>query len=361
VRVLVLAPYPLGHAPSQRFRWEQYLEPLRECGIVLEPSCFLDDHGMRVVHRAGAWGEKTRLAVFGGMRRLRDTVNARRYELILVHRESLPLGPAWVERALVALGVPYALDLDDAIYLGDTSAANRRLAWLDNGQRTVSVVERASLVLAGNEHLASWARMHTARVEVVPTTIDTDVYRPVPRGDHGEICIGWTGSMSTIAHLELLVPVLRELQQESRVRIRVIGDSGFQIQGASVEALPWREETEVEDLGPIDIGIMPLPDDEWARGKCGLKALQYMSLGIPTVLSPVGVNVAIAQGGAAVLASTAKEWKEALRSLIGDPGRRVQVGAAGRRRVEESYSVRAMLPAWERALRIAARPARPGG
>jgi glycosyltransferase involved in cell wall biosynthesis len=355
MRVLVLAPYPLGRAPSQRFRWEQYIEPLRERGIFLEPSCFLNDHGMSVIHRPGAWREKVRLTLAGALRRLHDTALARQYDLVLVHRESLPVGPAWVERVLRGLRVPYAFDFDDAIYLGAASPANRRVAWLKGAEKTIGVVRGAALVLAGNQHLADWARGHTSRVAVIPTTIDTSSYLPSPEASRDSVRIGWTGSMSTIAHLEPLAPVLRDLQREHRVRIRVIGHPPFQIPGAEIESLPWRAETELEDLRPVDIGVMPLPDDEWARGKCGLKALQYMALGIPTVLSPVGVNVTIAKGGAAVLASTTEEWKRVLSSLISDPERRQEVGGAGRRRVEEGYSVEAMLPVWEQALRDAAR------
>jgi glycosyltransferase involved in cell wall biosynthesis len=151
-----------------------------------------------------------------------------------------------------------------------------------------------------------------------------------------------------------LEPVLRELQQRHGIRIRVIGSPAYTMAGARLESLPWSAATEVDDLRAIDIGVMPLPDDEWARGKCGLKALQYMALGIPTVLSPVGVNVEIAANGAALLASTATEWVEALEALIADEALRVKLGLAGRRRVERDYSVKSMLPVWERALRDAA-------
>jgi glycosyltransferase involved in cell wall biosynthesis len=191
-------------------------------------------------------------------------------------------------------------------------------------------------------------------VAVIPTAVDTDRYQPVPASDHQPVCVGWTGSMSTIPHLELLAPVLREVQREAQVSLRVIGYPPFRIPGATVESLPWRSETELDDLSVIDIGVMPLFNDEWSRGKCGFKALQYMALGIPTVMSPVGVNVKIASGGAAVLASSDREWKQALRSLISSAARRAELGAAGRRRVEAEYSVRAVLPSLEKALRAAA-------
>ncbi len=157
--------------------------------------------------------------------------------------------------------------------------------------------------------------------------------------------------MSTIAHLDLLAPTLRELQRERGITIRVIGDAGYTIDGATLHALSWKAATEIEDLRPIDIGVMPLPDDQWARGKCGLKALQYMALGIPTVMSPVGVNSHIARDGAALLASTPAQWMNALRSLLDDPQLRARVGQAGRVRVQDEYSVAATVSLWERGLR----------
>src|SRR5262249_17735773 len=149
--------------------------------------------------------------------------------------------------------------------------------------------------------------------------------------------------------------VLREIQRERGVELRVIGDRSYSLPGARVEALEWSAATEIADLQRIDIGVMPLPDDEWSRGKCGLKALQYMALGIPTVLSPVGVKREIARDGAAILADGEVEWLQSLRRLIDDPALRSSVGEAGRIRVERAYSVTATLPLWEDVLRDAAR------
>jgi glycosyltransferase involved in cell wall biosynthesis len=344
----------LGRAPSQRFRWEQYVEPLRRNGISLEPSSFLDDRGVDVAHAPGEWAGKTATIAAGFGRRLWDALVARRHDLVLVHRESSPVGPAWVEWWLRAAGVPYVFDFDDAIYLSAASAANRRFAQLKSPRKVVNVVRGAQRVLAGNSHLAEWASAYSASVDVIPTTIDTDIYQPVTRPYTGTVCIGWSGSPSTIEHLRLLEPVLLDLQRERGITIRVIGDSSYKLDGAIIDAMDWNAHTELGDLSPIDIGVMPLPDDEWSRGKCGLKALQYMALGIPTVLSPVGVNCEIARDGAAVLAGSHAEWGEALRALIDDPDLRTRFGDAGRTRVETEYSVHAMLSHWECALRDAA-------
>ena len=354
MRVLVLAPYPLNSAPSQRFRWEQYIEPLRERGIWLEPSTFLDGRGMDVAHRPGEWYAKAVAIGAGFRRRVADAAHARRYDLVLVHRESGPVGPAWIERALRAAAIPYVFDFDDAIYLPAASAANQKFAWLKGHRKVANVVQGAAMVLAGNHDLAGWAARFTGNVEVVPTTIDTDRYVRAERPREPQLCIGWSGSPPTIVHLKLLEPVLRELQRERAIAIRIIGDASYRMDGAVIQALPWKADSEIHDLSRIDIGVMPLPDDEWSRGKCGLKALQYMALGIPTVLSPVGVNREIARDGAAILASTHAEWVEALRTLIDDQALRSRVGVAGRARVEQEYSVHAVLPRWERALRTAA-------
>lgn len=360
LRALVLAPYPLGTVPNQRFRFEQQIARLRPHGIELEVSSFLPAGVMPALHQPGGYGRKVGAVLGGAVRRLRNLLAARAYDVALVSREGAPLGYPLVERLLPRLGLPYAFDFDDAIYISNVSGANSFLRPLKFAGKVPLVVAGASLVVAGNDHLAAWARAHNGSVTTIPTTIDLSSYRPPsPRRDDGRPpCIGWSGSVTTAPYLDALAPLLRDLQREHGVRIRVIGDAGYRIPGAEVEALPWREETEVEDLSEIDIGVMPLPDDEWARGKCGLKALQYMALSIPTAMSPVGVNSKIAAGGAARLAGSPAEWRTTLTELIADPGLRARLGAAGRERVEQEYSADATTMRWAEALRTAAHAGR---
>jgi glycosyltransferase involved in cell wall biosynthesis len=354
--VLVLAPYPPDTAPNQRFRFEQYIGRLEHDDIHLEVSSYLDAGMVPVVHQRGRYAQKAAAAVHGIGRRLRDLAVARAYDLVLISRESAPLGPPLIERLLGALEVPYAFDFDDAIYLPNSSPANRAMAPFKFAAKASMTARHASLVIAGNEQLASWARQHTEQVVVIPSTIDTAYHlpRPVRRDPGRPVCVGWTGSVTTLPYLEALAPVLRDLQRDHGVRLRVIGDEHYRIEGAVVEALPWRRETEIADLQELDIGLMPLPDDEWARGKCGLKALQYMAIGIPAVMSPVGVNPSIAEGGVGRLASTPAQWRGVLEELIGDPGLRAELGARGRDRVQRHYSVDAVAASWAQALRSAA-------
>jgi glycosyltransferase involved in cell wall biosynthesis len=257
---------------------------------------------------------------------------------------------------LPSLGVPYVLDFDDAIYLSNTSDANRGLAKLKFAGKTAIIARHAELVVVGNEYLAGWAAQHAARVDVIPTTVDTVTYTPrrAVRDRDRDVCIGWSGSVTTARYLDAITPVLRDLQRRYGVRIRVIGDEEYRISGADVDAIRWQANSEVEDLQEIDIGVMPLPDDEWARGKCGLKALQYMALGIPTVMSPVGVNRKIASGGSAWLAESTEDWSRALTELILDSRLRDTLGRKGRERVEHEYSADVAAPRWAEALRSVA-------
>lgn len=349
-----MAPYPLRTTPSQRFRFEQYLEPLRAHGIACEVRPLLDPETAKILYRPGFLGQKAGLVLRGALARLRDLAEARRFDVVMVHREAYPLGYPLIERLLSWIGRPYLFDFDDAIYLSNTSQANRFIAPLKFAQKTAVIAAHASCVIAGNPHLADWARAYNPRVRVIPTTIDTQRYTPQPKATGGPVCVGWSGSVTTIEHLRPLSGVLRRVQARYGVRLRVLGDPRFTIEGAAVESLPWQEATEVADLAPLDIGIMPLPDEEWARGKCGLKALQYMGLGIATVMSPVGVNAEIAAGGAARLASTDAEWEATLGQLIEDATARRTLGAAGRARVVERYSIEANVPRYVEAIRAAA-------
>jgi glycosyltransferase involved in cell wall biosynthesis len=351
--VLVLAQYPAGMAPGQRFRFEQYIVPLAELGIELEPRAVLDERAMATLYQPGHTVAKVRFALRGVVERVRDVLAARRYDLAFVYRAVYPVGPSVFERALARLGVPYVFDFDDAIYIPHTSRANWFVRPLKYTGKTKASAAAAALVTTGNAHLAAWARQHNDNVRVLPTTIDTGSYgfTPVDQAKTGALTVGWTGSPTTIPHLETVASVLAQLQREEGIGIRVIGDRRFGIAGAEVRATDWKADSEVADLRDFDIGIMPLPDDEWSRGKCGLKALQCMALGIPTVMSPVGVNTDIAQGGAAALASTPEDWVRVLRELIHDPVERARLGVEGRKRVVESYSVEANVGVWADALR----------
>ena len=252
------------------------------------------------------------------------------------------LGPAIIERLLRYKRVPIVFDFDDAIFLHYTyiSPISRYLRLLKFPGKTKTICELADHVLVGNPYLAEYASKFNSKVTVVPTTINTAVC-PIngskPRSRPP--VIGWTGSYSTIQYLDALGPTLQQLAKRERFKLRVIGVSSYNLPGVDVEAMPWRSETEIADLREMDIGIMPMPDDGWTRGKCGLKALQYMALGIPTICSPVGVNTTIIQDGVnGLIATSETEWLNQLTRLIRSPDLGQELGKAGRVTVETDYS-----------------------
>lgn len=352
-RVVALVPYPTGRAPGQRYRIEQWAPVLRQYGVHIRFSPFLSSRGMDVLYQDGHLGTKVRETVEGYLRRVSEIVRSSSADVIFVYREAALLGPAWIER-LLALGRPLVFDFDDAIYLGDTSRANAWAQRLKPRTKAATICRIARHVTVGNEFLSRFAMNHTRDVTVIPSTIDTELYEMRPSGQNSVPVVGWTGSATTVRYLAALAPALRRLREKREFDMRVIG-GGIKIEGLAVHSIPWRCETEVEDLRGLDVGLMPLPDDEWSQGKCGLKALQYMALGVPPVVSPVGVNGEIVRDGVnGFHARSEDEWIDRIALLLEDESLRQSLGREARRTVEEAYSTRVHAPRMARVLTTAA-------
>lgn len=343
IRVLALVPYPTGRAPGQRYRIEQWAPFLRREGVDVAFSPFLSQRGMEVLYEPGHVAVKSWQTLRGYIRRLGEAIRSTSTDVVFVYREAALLGPAWIEQ-LLALRRPLVFDFDDAIYLADTSQANAWSRMLKSTGKIETICRVARHVTVGNEFLATFARDRSEKVTVVPSTIDTDVYQIQPRARNHVPVIGWTGSATTARYLTTLAPALMRLREKREFELRVIG-AKVDVEGLAVRCLPWRAETEADDLRALDVGLMPLPDDEWSRGKCGMKALQYMALGIPPVVSPVGVNATIVRDGInGFYASTEEEWIDRIALLLEDESLRRSLAQQGRRTVEESYSARVHVP-----------------
>jgi glycosyltransferase involved in cell wall biosynthesis len=352
-RVLALVPYPAGRAPGQRYRIEQWAPLLCREGVHVTLSPFLSQRGMDVLYEPGHVALKARETLRGYLRRLEEVLRLASADVVLVYREAAMLGPAWIER-LVALQRPLVFDFDDAIYLADTSQANAWSRRLKPPMKAATICRLARHVTVGNELLARFAKTHAKDVTVVPSTIDTDFYQVQPRVRNRVPVIGWTGSATTVPYLTALAPALRRLRAKREFELRVIGAKA-DIEGLPIRCLPWRAATEPDDLRALDVGLMPLPDDEWSRGKCGMKALQYMGLGIPPVVSPVGVNATIVRDAVnGFHARTEEEWIDRMALLIEDESLRRSLGQAARKTVEESFSARVHAPRVARILAEAA-------
>jgi glycosyltransferase involved in cell wall biosynthesis len=342
-RILFVSAHPRGFAPSQRFRFEQYVDFLAEHGFETTFSPIVREEEYPFLYAPGNTARKARMFARGLAERLWQSLRRPDADVAIVQREAIQLGTTVFESALARSRTRLVFDFDDAIWLPDTSPANRRMAWLKRPGKVPRLIRLSDQVWAGNDYLAGYARQFSDAVHVVPTTVDTDRHRPSPGGDGARpVVLGWTGSASTLKHFELVVPVLLRIRERfgDQITLKLIGDGAYRNDALGLRGAAWREATEIEDLRDIDIGLMPLPDDEWAEGKCGLKALQFMALELPVVTSPVGVNTAIIEDGAnGFLATTDDEWFDRLAALIESAELRARIGAAARATVVERYSV----------------------
>ena len=347
MRMLFLALWSPDRSPSQRYRIEQFLEYWNQRGLSTDYDWILRSTEMSDFY-AGNVKAKLSLVARATARRVaglsRHALRSENYDVVLVQRQAFFLGGPWVEW-IASRRSPVVFDFDDAIWMRDVSNGNRHFAALKNVRKVPAIVRMASTVVAGNAYLAEWARAYNPNVVVVPTCVDTDRYVPgmAVRQPGEPVVVGWSGSPSTMKHFELVVPVLRTIKRKygGLVRFKVVGDPGYRNVDLGICGEAWRSDQEVNALQAMDIGIMPLPDDEWAKGKCGLKALTYMATGTATVASPVGVNTEIIRDGVdGYLPGTEDEWVARLSQLIEDPEVRGRFGAAGRRAVEERYSVK---------------------
>lgn len=362
MRILAIVPSVYDTNPSQRFRIEQWEPLLRERGVEVTFKPFESKQLNAILYKQGHMAEKLKLVGEALRRRAGDVRSARGYDAVYVLREAALLGPPVFERWLARTGVPYVFDFDDAVFLQYVSPSNGYLSYLKFSGKTRAICRMAAHVMAGNQYLADYAGAVNERVTIIPTTIDTEKYTVEPRAENDVPVVGWSGSFSTAVHLATVKSALRKLAERERFRLRVIGAPDFEIEGVDVEAMPWRAATELEDLRPFDVGIMPLPDDQWSRGKCGLKALQYMALGVPTVCSPVGVNSEIIRDGEnGLLASAEDEWVEKLSALLRSKEERARLGRAGRETVEARYSAAVQAPRVYDIFESVVRGAREGG
>ena len=348
MRILLLSRYaPLG--ASSRYRCYQYLPYLRGLGHTVEVAPLLSDGYLRRLYTAQTIPA---LEVIGSyIHRKLLLLQKRKYDLVWIQYEAFPWVPYWMESILLSSSVPVVFDYDDATfhrYDQHPSALVRKLL----GGKIDRLMRRSACVIAGNEYLASRAREAGAsKVEILPTVVDLEKYPVVPLPHNDDFAIGWIGTPRTVHYLNAIREALQILAQEGGIRLVTIGTPGFQMAGVPCENRPWSETTEVEEMQKFDVGVMPLVDGAWERGKCGFKLIQYMACSRPVVGSAVGVNKDIIQQGVnGFTAATTGEWVDALRILKADKLGRQRMGAEGRRIVEQKYSLQRAAPALARLL-----------
>lgn len=343
--VLILCAHRPGRSPSQRYRFEQYMPFLKEHGFNFTWSFLLEEHEDAIFYSKGNYLDKFLILRKTISKRKKDVPQFKNFDIIFIQREANFLGNSDFEKKAYESGAKVIFDFDDSIWLSDTSPGNKKFEWLKKPAKFFDNLKFAHAVIAGNDYLAEKAKTINKNVIVIPSTIDTTFHIPQPDlRNKDTIIIGWSGSISTIKHFELLLPVFRKLKAKylHKIAIKIMGQAHYQDASLDVTCITWNERTEVGTLNSFDIGIMPLPDDEWANGKCGLKGLSYMACGIATVMSNVGMNKQIINNGVnGFLINTEEEWFDKLVELIENKSLRDKLGEEGRKTVEEKYSVKA--------------------
>lgn len=338
--MLCLTKYT-GTGPSSRYRVHQFLPFLEKAGIEVDIRPLHDETYLECLFAA-----KRPSPVYmakRGLGRLGALLGARRYDVIFIQKEIFPSLPGIAEWLLHASGGRLVVDIDDAIFTVYDSRGLRSRALRG---KFPGVLRRSTLVLAGNRYLKDFAERFAENVVLFPTVVDADKFRPpATRPELATPVCGWIGTPASVVYLKLVVPVLERLAKTEAFTLRVIGADRLNVSGVRVEHVPWHETTEVRSLAGVDIGLMPQESSEWAKGKCALKLLQYMSMGIPSVASPSGAaSEIIVDGENGFLAQTPDEWHDKVRVLLRDRVLARRMGQRARVWIEENYNLQKYAP-----------------
>ena len=342
MKILLLTRYnSLG--PSSRLRFYQYLPYLKDHGIEIEVAPLLGSRYIEDLY----WSKTRNYAsvIRAYFQRLLCLTRSRCFDMIWIEYEILPWLPEWCELILSRLNIPYIVDYDDAIFHRYEIHPNHIVrSFLRN--KIDHVMGHADIVVAGNSYLADRAeRAGAKRIEQLPTVIDLERYCTEPSNGGQTFKIGWIGTPSTADYLRLMEPAISEICKEPNTNLVLVGSGPIQFNGPGVEIRPWTEQTEVTDILDFDVGVMPMPSNEWTRGKCGYKLIQYMACSRSVVASRVGVNPEIVEDGVhGFLADSQEEWVEALQTLRENHQLRKEMGQRGRARVEKKYCIQVTAP-----------------
>ena len=346
INVSVICPYPIGLAPSQRFRIEMFIQNgnIKEFNFIVRP--FLSKSAYSNLYLSGRTIYKSLQVLGAYIKRIFHLVECISSDFVLIHREASPLGPPVFEWILAkVLRKKIIFDFDDAIWLNNTTEVNKLTSIIKNPDKFKSICKYSYKISAGNAFLANEALKYNSNVELIPTIVDTEnEHNPAlyQKTDH-KLTIGWTGSHSTLKYLSIIVPIISKLEKDFDFRFLIICDKKPQFMFDSMEYKVWNIKTEISDLMEIDIGIMPLEIDEWAKGKCGFKIIQYLSLGIPSIATDIPPNNLIIENEkSGFLVKTEEQWESQLRILLQESSLRKEFGENGMEHVQANFSKKAI-------------------
>lgn len=344
MKILILAPAPENISPSQRFRFEHYLSIEHNKDLTFTYKSFFSRKTWGILHLNNHYFQKTIGIAAGFARRFALLLKLHQYDWVYIHREAAPIGPPlfeWVIAKIWRKKIIY--DFDDAIWVSTASVANPGVAFLKCSWKVAKICQYSFIVTAGNEYLASFARRYCKDVRVIPTVVNTrEKHNKHKNQKDTPLTVGWTGTFSTLQYLTIVKSPIKKIIEKYNVEFLVIGNKDPAFTEFPYTFKEWNADREVEDLLKMNIGIMPLANTPFELGKCGFKAIQYMSLGIPAVVSPVGVNTSVVQNDVnGYWADSEEEWFNKLEKLILDESLRSEMGNLAKKHIDATYSVTA--------------------
>jgi glycosyltransferase involved in cell wall biosynthesis len=340
--IYFLIPAPLGISPGQRFRFELYLDILHQQGIHFTISSFYTMRGWRILFTNGNILPKVLAVLSGFFKRFLDLFRLLSFDYIFIYREATPIGPPFFEFLISRVFRKKIIyDFDDAIWIPSSSEYNYFISFLKGFSKVRMICRWSFKVSVGNAYLGAFASKYNSRVVILPTVVNTEeAHTQLQNHNVENVVVGWTGSFSTLKFLNDVLSALQRVQEKYDFEFIVIADNDPKLPLKRYRFIKWNKQTETEDLLKMQIGLMPLYDDELTRGKCGFKAIQYMALGIPAVVSPVGVNTEIVEDGDnGYICYDEEDWVTKLSYLISNREKRAEMGLNARIKIINQYSV----------------------
>ena len=344
--ILILCPYPKGIAAGQRFKYEQYFNSWEEQGFKIEVSPFFDMKTWDILYSESNYFLKIIGTLKGYLRRLRDIFLLRNYEIVYIFMWVTPLGSTLFERLVRRLSRSLVYDFDDAVFLDSDKPKSINLSISGSSKTTKSrflISSSDHVILSSPFHLSYCKDLNLNHMATyIPCSLDTyRLTRKKNAYDSDKLVLGWTGTFSSIPYLDLLRDVLMELNKTEQFKVLLITNFDYNLPDIDLDVIRWDKKSEVEDLHKIDIGLYPISRDKWSLGKGGLKVLQYMSIGIPSVATNYGTAIDIIKNGeTGFLVDGKEEWISVLKKLIKDKELRLRVGKNARDHVVKNYSVK---------------------